>query len=126
MYPHQVEELLPLTPLSYHFLLALADGEMHGYGIIKHVEEQTDGKMKPATGALYLAAKRLLEEGLITESEARPDPEFDDQRRKYYRLTELGRAVAVAETKRMLRLVGIAFQKRLVEGALTIEAPSET
>lgn len=116
-----IEAQLPLTPLSYHFLLALADEERHGYGVIKEVEQQTRGQMIPATGALYLAAKRLMDGGLIEESEERPDPEFDDRRRRYYKLTDFGRRVASAETRRMVHLVGIAFQKRLVEGMLTIK-----
>ena len=105
----KIEAELPLTPLSYHILLALGSGEMHGYGVLKEIERQTEGSMKPATGALYLAAKRLVDTGLIEESDARPDPEMDDRRRRYYRLTDYGREVASAETARLAVLVGIAY-----------------
>jgi DNA-binding PadR family transcriptional regulator len=116
----QLDAHLPLTPLSCHVLLSLADDERHGYGIMKEIEQITATKGSTATGPVYLAAQRLLEAGLIEESDKRPDPEFDDQRRKYYRLTDLGRRVAAAEVERMGRLVGIAFQKRLVEGEITL------
>ena len=109
----KIEAELPLTPLSYHILLALGSGEMHGYGVLKEIERQTEGSMKPATGALYLAAKRLVDTGLIEESDARPDPEMDDRRRRYYRLTDYGREVASAETARLAVLVGIANQMGL-------------
>lgn len=120
MTDRKVEDELPLTPLTFQILLALADQERHGYGVIKEIERQSGGTMAPATGALYLAAQRLLDSGYIEESEDRPDPELDDRRRKYYRLTSFGRSVAAAESKRMVNLVGIAFQKQLVEGLLTL------
>lgn len=116
-----VEAHLPLTPLSFQILLALVDEERHGYGIMKEIERRTKGRMSPATGPLYLAAQRLLETGLIAESEKRPAPELDDRRRKYYQLTTLGRRVAAAEAERMAYLVGVALEKNLVEGELTIE-----
>ena len=116
----QVESHLPLTPLSSHVLLSLVDEERHGYGIMKEIEHMTGTKGSTATGPVYLAAQRLLETGLIEESDKRPDPEFDDQRRKYYRLTDLGRRVAAAEVQRMARLVGIAFDKRLLDGTITL------
>lgn len=115
-----IEAHLPLTPLSIHVLLSLVDEERHGYGIMKEIEQLTDGRGMTATGPVYLAAQRLLESGLIAESEKRPDPEFDDQRRKYYKLTELGRSVAVAEIERMASLVSVACQKGLVEGKISI------
>ncbi len=115
-----IEGHLPLTPLSIHILLSLVDEERHGYGIMKEIERLTDGLATSATGPVYLAAQRLLEGGLIEESENRPAPEFDDQRRKYYRLTELGTRVARAEIERMGRLVRVAFDKGLLEGSLTL------
>ncbi len=115
-----LEAHLPLTPLSFHLLLSLVDEERHGYGIMKEIEKLTDGIGSTATGPVYLAAQRLLEAGLIAESDKRPDPEFDDQRRKYYKLTELGRSVAEAEVERMARLVRVAFDKKLVEGKISI------
>jgi DNA-binding PadR family transcriptional regulator len=115
-----VASLLPLTPLSFQILLALVDGERHGYGIMKEIERRTRGRMTPATGPLYLAAQRLMDQGLIAESEKRPAPELDDQRRRYYELTPFGRQVAVAEVERMAYLVGVAFEKKLVEGDISI------
>ncbi len=117
----ELDAQLPLTPLSFQILLALVDEERHGYGIMKEIERRTRGRMSPATGPLYLAAQRLLETGLIAESAKRPAPELDDRRRKYYQLTAFGRRVAAAEAERMAYLVGVAFDKHLVEGQLTIE-----
>ena len=113
----EVDVQLPLTPLSFHILLALAEGEKHGYGILKEIERRTDGKMRTASGALYLAAVRLEDGGLIEESERRPDPKLDDKRRRYYRLSDLGRRVAAAEAERMSQLLGVAFDIGLVKGA---------
>jgi len=115
-----IESFLPLTPLSFQILLALVDGERHGYGILKEIERRTEGHMTPATGPLYLAAQRLLDTGLIVESSKRPAPELDDQRRRYYKLTTLGRRVAAAETKRMATLVGVALEKKLVKGQVKV------
>ena len=119
-----VAALLPLTPLSFQILLALADGERHGYGIMKEIDRRTKGKMTPATGPLYLAAQRLMDHELIAESEKRPAPELDDRRRRYYKLTEFGRHVAAAEVERMADLLGVAFEKQLVSGSVEIK-PSE-
>lgn len=116
-----IHAFLPLTPLSFQILLALIDGERHGYGIMKEIERRTKGQMSPATGPLYLAAQRLLDSELIAESEKRPAPELDDRRRKYYRLTDFGRQVAAAEAQRMAYLVEVAFDKRLLEGELKLE-----
>ena len=111
------EELLPLTPAVFHILLALADGERHGYGVIKEVDARTEGSVRLGPGTLYGSIKRMLEEGLIEESGERPDPELDDERRRYYRLTKFGRRVAVAEAERLSRLVASARAKRLLSGA---------
>lgn len=111
---------LPLTPLSFQILLALVDQERHGYGIMKEIERRTKGRMSPATGPLYLAAQRLLDSGLIAESTKRPAPELDDRRRKYYKLTPYGRRVAAAEAERMAYLVGVAFEKHLVDGSIKL------
>ncbi len=121
-----VEAQLPLTPLSFQILLALVDEERHGYGIMKEIERRTKGRMSPATGPLYLAAQRLLDTGLIAESAKRPAPELDDRRRKYYQLTAFGRRVAAAEAERMAYLVGVALDKNLVEGKLTIEGSGDS
>lgn len=108
------EKLLPLTPSVFHILLALADGERHGYGIIKEVEGRTEGKVRLGPGTLYGSIKRMLDEGLIEESDERPDPGLDDERRRYYRLTDFGRRVAVAEAERLSSLVSTARAKQLL------------
>ncbi|UYN90681.1 MAG: helix-turn-helix transcriptional regulator [Anaerolineales bacterium] len=108
--PH---DLLPLTPAVFHILLALADQERHGYGIMKEVEAQTDGEMLLRPGTLYQAIKRMLELGLIEESDERPDPALDDQRRRYYKLSALGRKTAAAEADRLQKLVRLVGRKKL-------------
>jgi DNA-binding PadR family transcriptional regulator len=99
-----------LTPLSSAILFALAGGASHGYAIIKEIESITDGEMSPNTGSMYLALHRLLEDGLIAESSG----PADDARRRYYRLTESGRASAKAEAKRLAQLVRAAAARKLI------------
>ena len=101
-------ELLPLTPAVFHILLALADKERHGYHIMQAVESRTSGEMRLGPGTLYGSIKRLLRDGLIEETEERPDPELDDERRRYYRLTDFGYRVATAEAERLAHLVKAA------------------
>jgi len=108
------EALLPLTPAVFHILLALAEGESHGYGIMREVEERSEGKMRLGPGTLYGSIKRMLAAGLIEESAARPDPELDDERRRYYRLTDFGRRVTMAEAERLAHLVNVAQAKRML------------
>ncbi len=103
----------PLTPAVFHILLSLADGEKHGYGIMKNVEIQTHGRIKMGPGTMYGSIKRMLAAGLIEETEERPDPELDDERRRYYKLTAAGRKVAVAETQRLTQVLKIARQKHI-------------
>ena len=102
------EEFLPLTPAVFHILVALADGEAHGYAIMQSVSEKSMGTVRLGAGTLYGAISRLLEDKLVEESEERPDPELDDARRRYYRLTDFGVRVLAAETKRMADLVRAA------------------
>ena len=113
------EELLPLSPAVFHVLLALADAERHGYGIIKEVEARTEGRVRLGPGTLYGSIKRMLEQGLVEESGERPDAGLDDERRRYYRLTGFGRRVAAAEAERLSGLVATARAKQLLalEGA---------
>src|SRR5438094_9544899 len=111
------ELFLPLTPAMFHILLALADRERHGYHIMQEVHERTEGKVRLGPGTLYGSIKRMLADGLIEESDERPDPALDDERRRYYRLTSFGRQVAVAEATRLARLVGQARTRRLLPGA---------
>jgi DNA-binding PadR family transcriptional regulator len=105
----------PLTAAMFNVLLALADGDKHGYAILKEVEEQTAGDVQLSTGTLYGIIKRLLAEGLISELRTRPAAELDDQRRRYYRLTEDGRHLAVAEAERLEKLLARARSKRLIK-----------
>jgi DNA-binding PadR family transcriptional regulator len=102
------ETFLPLTPAVFHILIALADGEAHGYAIMQSVSERSLGSVKLGAGTLYGAISRLLQDQLVEESNERPDPESDDSRRRYYRLTDLGGHVLAAETKRMADLVRAA------------------
>ncbi len=104
-----------LTPAMFHVLLALGDGEKHGYAILKEVEEQTGGEVRLSTGTLYAIIKRLLTEGAIQECRNRPPVEEDDQRRRYYRLTVAGRQVAIEEAERMERLIATARQKHFLK-----------
>jgi DNA-binding PadR family transcriptional regulator len=107
------DDLLPLPSMVFQILVAVADRERHGYGIMQDVAARTDGKLRLSPGTLYGAIRRMLEQGLIEESEARPDPELDDERRRYYRITNFGRRVAGAETERLSRLVGQAVASLL-------------
>ena len=109
-----VESYLPLTPALFHVLLALADGEKHGYVISKEIARRTNNEVKLSTGTLYGIIKRLLDDAMIEESTERPDFSLDDQRRRYYRLTKLGKAVAEAEAERMERVLALARAKHVL------------
>lgn len=106
--------LLPLTLPAFHILLALADGERHGYGIILEIARRTGGAVRLRTGTLYTALARMRKQGLIEESDERPDPESDDERRRYYRITGFGRDVAKAEAARLRALVALAADKKVL------------
>lgn len=106
------DELLPLPSAQLHILLALADGEKHGYAVMREVESMTDGEVTMGPGTLYGAVKKMLNVGLIEETDQRPDPEMDDERRRYYRTTGLGARVLAAETARLERLVQTAHTKQ--------------
>ena len=108
---------LPLTPLAFHALMALADAGRHGYGIIQEVESRTDGVIRLRSGTLYTLLQRLLAETLIVESDERPRSEDDDQRRRYYALTALGREVLAADARRLETAVAEARRKRVLKGA---------
>jgi DNA-binding PadR family transcriptional regulator len=115
--PTRRSESQPAVPLpvsEFQILLALADEERHGYAIMREVAERTNGDVQIGPGTLYGSVKRMLAAGLIEESDERPDSDLDDERRRYYRITALGRKTAVAEARRMERLVGIARAKRLL------------
>ena len=110
------EALLPLPTATFHILMALADEDRHGYAIIQDVAERTGGALRLSAGTLYRSIQRLLEQGLIVETHDRPAPEFDDERRRYYRLTKFGTAVAEAETRRLSQLVKLARARGLATG----------
>lgn len=109
----EIDSFLPLTPAMFHVLLALADGEKHGYAILKEVARRTDDKVRLSAGTLYGNLSRLEAAELIVESDRRPEFRLDDERRRYYRLTELGRNVAVAEAERMQEALAQAHAKKL-------------
>jgi DNA-binding PadR family transcriptional regulator len=101
-------DFLPLPLATFHILLAVAEDDRHGYGIIQDVAARTDGALKLSAGTLYRSLQRMLEDGLVAETATRPDPEDDDERRRYYRITKLGAAVARAEASRLSDLVRFA------------------
>ena len=107
-------EGLPLTPAHFHILLSLADGEKHGYAIMRETDEISKGQVRLGPGTLYGAIRRLLDAGLIEESNERPDPTLDDQRRRYYRLTDSGERVASAEAERLANLADVAERRNLI------------
>lgn len=112
----EVNALLPLPPATFHILIALAEGERHGYAIIQEIAARTDGEVKLSAGTLYRSVQRMLEQGLLQESRRRPAPEEDDERRRYYLLTEFGTAVARAETRRLTQMVKLARASGFVPG----------
>ena len=108
------EELLPLSPAIFQILLALADKDRHGYGIMQEVRLRTEEQVQLGPGTLYGAIKRLLEKGVIEELDERPDPELDDERRRYYHLTGFGQRVLRSEVERLTRMVQQAQAKQLL------------
>ena len=104
----------PLSPAVFHILLALADEERHGYGIMQEVKRRTDGKVRLGAGTLYGAIKRLLEKGIIAETDERPDREMNEDRRRYYRLTDFGQRVLRVEVSRLNQLVQQARAKEVL------------
>jgi DNA-binding PadR family transcriptional regulator len=111
------ESFLPLTPVAFEILLALADGERHGYSILQEVDRRSDGAVSLHAGTLYRALARLLESALIEELSQAPDPTNDDERRRYYRLTTRGIAVAKSEVVRMEGQLAAARSRRLLKAA---------
>ena len=102
------QALLPLTPAIFHIMLALGRGEGHGYAIMRDLEGLTGGQVRLGPGTLYRSIQRMLVEGLLEELDERPDPAADDERRRYYRLTDFGRSVARAEAGRLAALTKLA------------------
>jgi DNA-binding PadR family transcriptional regulator len=104
----RVDRLRPLPPAVFHILLALADADRHGYAIIQAIERRTAGAVRLSAGTLYRSIQRMLDDGFIVEIDERPDPDEDDERRRYYRITPLGRRAARAEAARLADLVKLA------------------
>jgi DNA-binding PadR family transcriptional regulator len=125
-YPaHDPEKSLPLTPAVFHILLSLADGERHGYSIMRDIYTHTKGKLRLGPATLYRSIKHLVADGLIEESDVRPDPALDDERRHYYRLTGLGRQVVVAEVQRLEEALVVARTRRELRGLLPTPSSEE-
>ena len=104
----RVDDLLPLQPAEFHILLSLAEDDRHGYAIIQSIAERTERKIRMSAGTLYRSIHRMLGHGLIVEIDRRPPPDADDERRRYYRITPLGRKAARAEAQRLADLVALA------------------
>lgn len=113
-----IDQLLPLPPVTFHILVALAEDDRHGYAIMQEVAQRTDGAIKLGAGTLYRSIQRMLEQGLISEASARPAPELDDERRRYYRITSFGRAVAKAEARRLAQMLKLARASGLAPGKI--------
>ncbi len=118
------EAYLPLTPAVLDIMVALGVDEMHGYAIMREVRRRTEGRRRLAPGTLYRSLKQMEERGLVAESEERPEPDLDDERRRYYRLTDLGRRVALAEVERLEGLVSAARSKGFAPSGRPSGAPS--
>jgi DNA-binding PadR family transcriptional regulator len=112
----QPASFLPLPAAAFHILMAVAEEDRHGYAIIQDVAARTGGELKLSAGTLYRSIQRMLEQGLIVETAERPDPELDDERRRYYRITALGTAVARAEARRLAQLVRLARERGFAPG----------
>jgi DNA-binding PadR family transcriptional regulator len=112
----EVDSLLPLPPVTFHILVAVAGGELHGYAIIQDVAARTGGEVRLGAGTLYRSIHRMLEQGLLVEVRERPGLLLDDQRRRYYQLTPFGNAVARAEARRLAKLVKLARARGFAPG----------
>jgi len=106
--------LLPLPPATFNILIAVAEEDRHGYAILQDVEARTGGELRLSAGTLYRSIQRMLEQGLLVETRERPAPELDDERRRYYRITPFGTAVAKAEARRLGQLVRMARARGFV------------
>ncbi len=106
--------LLPLSTPVLQVLISLHEQDRHGYAIIQDIESRTSGEVMLSTSTLYGAVKRMMRDGLIERSDERPDPDLDDERRRYYRITDFGRAVGQAEAQRIERLARIVKRSQLL------------
>src|SRR5580704_2064677 len=110
----ETDSFLPLPSATFHILMAVADEDRHGYGIIRDVSASTNGELTLSAGTLYRSIQRMLEQGLLIETRDRPAP--DDERRRYYRITPFGRTVAKAEANRLMQLVRLARKSGFAAG----------
>ncbi|CAN5827969.1 PadR family transcriptional regulator [soil metagenome] len=110
-----------LTPAVFHILLALLNGERHGYGIMKQVEVDSQGKVNMGAGTLYGSLKRMLDAGLVKESDKQVDPEMDDERRIYYQITGVGKKAIEAELERYKHFVTLARKRKLLPKSFAYE-----
>ena len=110
------DALLPLQPATFHILVALSDQDLHGYAIMQEVAARTDGNVRLTAATLYRSIQRMLDQKLIVETNDRPSPEDDDERRRYYRITPFGRTVAKAEARRLAQMLTLARAKGLAPG----------
>lgn len=110
----QAEALLPLSIPVFQILISLSDRDLHGYALIGDIRQHTNGEVNLSTSTLYGAIKRMMRDGLIQKSDIRPAPESDDERRRYYRVTDLGRQVAHCEARRIARLAELVRDKQFV------------
>ena len=113
---NDADALLPLPPVTLHILVALAEEDRHGYAIMQEVAARTGGAIRLGAATLYRSVQRMLEQGLIAEVSARPAPELDDERRRYYRITPFGRTVAKAEARRLAQMLKLARASGLAPG----------
>ena len=110
------EKLNPLPSAAFQIILSLADDDLHGYEIMRRVEEQTGGRTRLGPGTLYSSIRALLDAGFIAEVTARSDEDLNDERRRYYRITPFGREVATAEARRLMQMVRLARAGGIVAG----------
>lgn len=118
-HPDDVDSYLPLPASAMHIIVALAGGEKHGYAIMRDIDELPAGSVTMGPGTLYGSIKRMIDQGLVEETDERPDPALDDQRRRYYRLTALGQRVGAAEQARLAALLDVAQLRQLGLGGAT-------
>jgi DNA-binding PadR family transcriptional regulator len=116
MKPRDPEALLPLKPVVFQVLLSLSEGERHGYAIVQDIAERSSARLQLEPGNLYRVLQSMLDDGLIEESDRRPAPDRDDERRRYYRITPFGRRVASAEAARLSDIVADARARKLLKG----------
>ena len=114
--PDRIDDLLPLSRVDFLVLLVLTDGERHGYGIVKEIEDRTEGRVQPLPGNLYAVMRRLMESGLVERAPGEAESDSESRKRRYYQITDMGRQVLAADAAMMRSLVGEAAARDLIEG----------